>query len=166
MVALIIGIFVVIVVVQILRWFANADPKAVKKSINWGGLTLILAVILFLVVTGRINAALAGLVALIGWVGRIAGMYQMIRQIFGLGSRAGQAGGSAQGGGASGPQTAMSAEEAYRLLGLSPGATEDDIKAAYRRLMGQVHPDKGGSDYLAAKINQAKDVLMKGRGNA
>lgn len=58
----------------------------------------------------------------------------------------------------------MTVEEAYRVLGLAPGASDDDIKAAYRRLMAQLHPDKGGSDYLAAKINAAKDTLLKRRG--
>jgi curved DNA-binding protein CbpA len=45
-------------------------------------------------------------------------------------------------------------------LGLKNGATPDDIKAAHKRLMKEFHPDKGGSDYLAAKINAAKDVLI------
>jgi len=55
---------------------------------------------------------------------------------------------------------AMSRDEALKVLGLAPGAGDDDIRAAYRRLMQQNHPDKGGSDYLASKINQAKDVLL------
>ncbi len=56
--------------------------------------------------------------------------------------------------------SAMSREEAYRVLGLEQGATNDEIRAAHRKLMLQNHPDKGGTSYLAAKINQAKDVLL------
>lgn len=59
------------------------------------------------------------------------------------------------------PGAAMSRDEALQILGLQPGAQPDAIKAAYRRLMAQVHPDRGGTDYLAAKINAAKDLLLK-----
>lgn len=58
------------------------------------------------------------------------------------------------------PSSAMSREEALAVLGLKEGATADDIRAAHRRLMKEFHPDHGGSDYLAAKINQAKDILL------
>ena len=55
----------------------------------------------------------------------------------------------------------MSHDEALAVLGLKAGATNDDIKNAHRRLMKDFHPDRGGSDYLAAKINQAKDILLQ-----
>ena len=54
----------------------------------------------------------------------------------------------------------MTREEALAVLGLDDGADTEAIKEAHRRMMKQAHPDAGGSDYLAAKVNQAKDVLL------
>lgn len=55
---------------------------------------------------------------------------------------------------------AMTKEEAYKILGLEAGATAADVRKAHRRLMQRLHPDLGGTSFLAARINEAKDVLL------
>ena len=54
-----------------------------------------------------------------------------------------------------------SAQEAYEILGLEDGASEAEIQAAYKKLMQKVHPDKEGSEWMAAKLNAARDLLLK-----
>lgn len=55
---------------------------------------------------------------------------------------------------------AMTVEEAASILGVSIDADAEAVRAAHRKLIGQIHPDKGGTDYLAAKINEARDFLL------
>jgi len=71
-------------------------------------------------------------------------------------------GGAGQGGGAvdDGPMTARRARE---ILGVDENASEEEVRAAHRRLMKAAHPDHGGSDWLARQLNEARDVLLAGK---
>ncbi len=61
------------------------------------------------------------------------------------------------------PSRIMDLAEAASVLGVAENANAADIRAAHKKLIAQTHPDKGGTDYLAAKINEARDVMLRGQ---
>ena len=162
MLPLILGFVAVGAVFYLLRWFSSTDTKNVRKSIPWGAIGVVILVLLVLAVTGRIDAALAGFAALAVWGMRVMSMIQVGKRFTDMFKKTrGDSGpGNTGEGQPRRPPPNMSSEEARDILALKPGATDDDIKAAYRRVIGQLHPDRGGTDYLAAKVNQAKGVLL------
>ncbi|HET6609334.1 MAG TPA: hypothetical protein VFG62_21860 [Rhodopila sp.] len=174
MLALILGAVVLFALFASARAFERASVKSIKALLAWvfalGGLALALLLIL----TGRTAIAL-GALTLFGPL-----IYQEWRSIQGrskLGRRAGSAGSTrgsqsrsnqswsnrpngGQSSGGARRQGSMTRPEALEVLGLRPGATRAEIKDAHHRLMRAAHPDAGGSDWLAARINQARDVLI------
>ncbi len=146
MIALLLGCATLLVVMAALGKFTRAQVDGIRQMGIWtaaiGG--LLLAALLFL--TGRSGVALAAL-ALLGpllwsWILEGRPMSRTARPQ--PPPRAG----------------AMTRAEAFEVLGLPPGASSEGIQAAYLRLMRAAHPDQGGSDWLAARINQARDVLL------
>jgi DnaJ family protein C protein 19 len=142
---LLLGGLVLFLLLGGLRAFERASVTSVKALFAWiaaiGGLSLALLLIL----TGKGGIAL-GALTLFGPL--VYQKWQAAR-----GRRVG-------GGTPYRASSKMTREEAYEVLGLRPGAPEAEIREAHRRLMRGAHPDAGGSDWLAVRINQARDILL------
>ena len=140
------GVLALGVLLFTLDWLVNAKPFKVARLITYviGGLFVALAV--FLVVTGRGGAVIPVLVA-------AAVSFWRAPKKGAKSSNHRQGVSSSQ----------MSEAEALDVLGLSKGASLDEIKKAHRTLIRKMHPDQGGTAYLAQRINEAKDILTKNK---
>jgi hypothetical protein len=224
---LLLGLALLVIVLIAGRYFARADVRTLAKYVRRSSGWAMLAVALFMAVTGRIVIALPLVIlgfTLLGWSfpfldggsarksrgqrssvrtemlemtldhdtgemdgqvrkGRFAGrrlseltipqlqeLLEEARQvdpqaaqlldalIERAGGRSGRAGGAGNGAYTTG---AMTLEEAYAVLGLQPGVSREEIQQAHRALMKKYHPDQGGTTYLASKINEAKEILLR-----
>jgi DnaJ domain len=146
---LLLGALLLFLLLGGMRAFEQAPVTTIKSLLAWvlalGGLSLALLLIL----TGRGGMALGGLVMF----GPL--IWQKWRE-----ARNRQPGAST----AQPPPNrrgTMTRDEAYQVLGLGPGASKAEIRAAHRRLMRGAHPDVGGSDWLASRVNEARDILLR-----
>ncbi|MSP00154.1 MAG: hypothetical protein EXR07_03740 [Acetobacteraceae bacterium] len=149
---LLLGIVILAVLLLGLRAFERASVASIYVLLKWIAALagIVLTVLLFL--SGRGVQALFSLV----FVGpALWRRWQDGRSTPGAGTAGGTSGPSPRR-----PGSGMSRSEAYEILGLKSGASADEINAAHRRLMRMAHPDTGGSDWLASRINQARDVLL------
>ena len=146
-----------------LRAFERASVTTVKSLVAWIAALAGISLALLLILSGRGPIAIGALVMFGPMIwNRWRAAHPRMRQ-GGAGPGGGSAGPGGQGqGGPARRSSAMTREEAYQVLGLKPGAGEADIRAAHHRLMRAAHPDAGGSDWLAARINQARDMLLGG----
>ncbi len=127
------------------RFFMNADVQQIKALFLLAIIVVLCAALFTLAVTGRLPAAIALLSAVIplglGWWRARSQEHDEALEP-GL------------------HKEVATREEALEVLGLEDGASEADIKATYKKLMKKVHPDHEGSEWMAAKLNQARDILL------
>lgn len=160
-------ILIAVIGIGLILWhkISKASGEQRKKLILWSVLGGVGTMLLILTVTGHLNiitAMIAGAVALLPratqllkYLPFISRLYQQRQQ----GNQKNQQQSQQQTPPSRG-KTAMSKNEAIEVLGLTPEFTKEDVIHAHRRMMQKVHPDRGGSDYLAAQINAAKDALL------
>lgn len=165
---LLLGIIALTLLWAVGRWGINTSPL----NLRWTGLAILaflcLVAAVFLAVRGQLGGAAAfatGAMALYGRYRWIKGIFDRIAGIGGAAGRGNTGHGRTGPGNANRNATVASEDEARAVLGLKPDADREAVLAAHKRLMRLVHPDRGGTDYLAAKINQARDILLERPGN-
>lgn len=154
---LLLGVIVLCFFLLGVKLFTSGNPKAMATSLRWvgGGVATLLA--LFLLLRGQFVIALmvAGFALWLFTEGKFRpAIFDLFSRFLGMPNGAG-------------PQPrqptrsdAMSVTQAREVLDVPAGADAETIKQAHHRLMLKVHPDVGGSDFLAAQINRAKQVLL------
>ncbi|MDL0431135.1 DnaJ domain-containing protein [Marinobacter sp. TBZ242] len=164
----ILGIALAAAVFIILKQWGALTPEK-KKAATWKILLVTgAALLLFMVLTGRVHvltAAVAALLPLLRKVPALLRFAPMVRRVFGqpLNHEAHDSGSGESRHQPADSSGNMSVKEACEILGVEPDCAEEVIIQAHRRLIQKLHPDRGGNDYLAAKINEAKSVLLKSR---
>lgn len=166
----ILGIALAAAVFVVLKQWGGLSAEK-KKAATWKLVLIVGGVLLLvMVLTGRVHvltAAIAALIPLLRKLPELARFFPALNRLFsgqnnvgsgsGAGPNSGQAGADpAQGNG-------MTEREACEILGVTPACSKEDVVMAHRRLIQKLHPDRGGNDYLAAKVNEAKSVLVHAR---
>jgi hypothetical protein len=159
----VLGIILTIVLfVGLSKW--NQLAPAARKAATWKVvLGLGAAVLLLLVLTGRVHvltAAVAGLIPLLRKLPMVLKLLPWVKKVAGQ-----QQTGEGTGGGQRQQRAAnnsdMTVAEACQVLGVNRECSREEVVAAHRRLIQKLHPDRGGNDYLAARVNEAKAVLLR-----
>lgn len=149
---LLLGIGVLIGLYGLYRFFLVATARQVIALFAIGSFLAVCIALFFLAVTGRLPAA----------IGLVAGLAPFVLAWHQHRAKRTKANENNENAASSGnDKKPMTRKDALEILGLEDGAGPEEIKAAYKRLMKKVHPDQEGSEWMAAKLNQARDILLK-----
>lgn len=134
------------------------SPQQRKQLLLRGLLFALIAAILLLAATGRVHWIMAALAAALPFVKGLFGLLLRTLPFLQVLLKHRQSGSEQSSAPSSNPE--IDEEEAWKILGLNPEASREDIIKAHKRLIQKLHPDRGGNDYLAAKLNAARDLLL------
>lgn len=162
MIRLLLLLVPVLLIYMAIRWFRKTPPEQISRRLKKVGWIVAVVLLLVLLGSGRLNWFFAMLGVVIAFMLRMmpailryAPQLHRLWMLFSSGKQQHyqQQSRPPRGNG-------MSKAEALEVLGLKPGASEEHIIQAHRKLISKLHPDRGGSNYLAAQINLAKKTLL------
>jgi len=154
-------ILIAVIAIALVAWhkIKSAKGEDKKRLIIWTAAGAAIAILGVLAITGHLNLITALIGGIVAFLPRLLPLLKYLPLVSQFRqqrtSQQQQSSQQAQ------RQNGMTKEKAYDVLGLKPGASKEEIITAHKRMMHKIHPDRGGSDYLAAEINQAKDTLLR-----
>lgn len=140
------GLLLVFLLHLTLKWFTRVDAAAVHRALRWLLIGLVLILVFLLIRFGLLHLA-----AIVSFISVAMPLLQKFQR---------NKGSKAEGRAPHRKQPRMTAQEAREILAVQPDTPAKEIQAAHRRMIQKNHPDHGGSEYLASKINEARDVLL------
>ena len=154
-------VLLALIAIGLLLWYKvkSAPDKERKKLIFQILAGAFAALMIFMAATGRLNVVYAAIAGIVAFLPRIAHLLKFLPLINKV-RQAAAGGKQSSKQSANQSRSAMNKDKAYEVLGLKPGASKQEIITAHKKMMQKNHPDRGGSDYLAAEINTAKDTLL------